>query len=140
MDKMLGYCGYRCDLCAARSDDPALRQKLVNGWRKYLGHQMYTVENVRCDGCQSDGRLADKNCPVRPCAMAKGIESCAYCDEFPCDSLKDFMCSREKFVQRLGEIPEEDYNLCLRQFESEPELKALRRAQGKEWNLPTQQQ
>ena len=140
MDKMLGRCGYRCDLCAARSDDPALRQKLVNGWRKYLGHQMYTVENVRCDGCTSDGRLADKNCPVRPCAIAKGVENCAYCDEFPCDRLEDLICSREKFVQRLGEIPEEDYNLCLRQFESEPELKASRKTQGKEWNLPTQKQ
>ena len=36
---MLGKCGYRCDLCAARSDDPAVRQQLVeagldpSGWR-----------------------------------------------------------------------------------------------------------
>jgi hypothetical protein len=131
MDKMLSLCGYRCDLCAARSDDPAVRQKLVDGWRKYLGHQMYTSENVRCDGCKSDGKLADKTCPVRPCAMEKGLDSCAYCDEFPCDKLKGLICSREKFVARLGEIPEEDYNLCLRQFESEPELKRLRKAMGK---------
>ena len=54
---MTGYCGYNCDLCAARSDDPAVRQKLVDGWRKLFGHQMYTAENVRCDGCRSDGRL-----------------------------------------------------------------------------------
>ena len=132
MDKMLGRCGYRCDLCAARSDDPALRQRLVDGWRKYLGHEMYTAENVKCDGCMSNGRLADKNCPVRPCAIEKDVENCAYCDEYPCDRLKDLMCSREKFVKRLGEIPEEDYNLCLRQFESEPELARIRRSLGKE--------
>jgi hypothetical protein len=131
MDKMLSLCGYRCDLCAARSDDPALRQKLVDGWKKYLGHEMYTVENVRCDGCKSHGKLADKTCPVRPCAMEKGIDSCAHCGEFPCDKLKGLICSREKFVARLGEIPEEDYNLCLRQFESEPELKKLRKIMGK---------
>ncbi|MGB3092899.1 MAG: DUF3795 domain-containing protein [Candidatus Zixiibacteriota bacterium] len=132
MDKMLGRCGYRCDLCAARSDDPALRQRLVDGWRKYLGQEMYTAENVRCDGCISDGRLADKDCPVRPCAIEKGVENCAYCDEFPCDKLEGLICSREKFVKRLGEIPEEDYNLCLRQFESEPELASIRKALGKE--------
>jgi hypothetical protein len=132
MSKTLARCGYRCDLCAARSDDPALRQKMINGWRKYLGHEMYTVENVRCDGCMSNGRLADKNCPVRPCAIEKGVENCAYCEEFPCDKLQGLICSREKFVARLGEIPEEEYNLCLRQFESEPELKRLRKTLGKE--------
>lgn len=132
MKKMLGRCGYRCDLCAARSDNPEIRQKLVDGWRKYLGHQMYTAENVRCDGCMNDGRLADKNCPIRPCAIQKGVENCAYCDDYPCEKLKEFICSREKFVKRLGEIPEEDYNLCLRQFESEPELKEIRKALGKE--------
>jgi len=133
--KMLARCGYRCDLCAARSDDPAVRQRLIDGWRKYLGHEMYTVENVRCDGCTGDGRLADKSCPVRPCAIEKGVENCAYCDEYPCDKLQDLICSREKFIERLGEIPEEDYNLCLRQFESEPELARIRKALGKEREL-----
>jgi len=132
VEKMLGRCGYRCDLCAARSDDPEVRQRLVEGWRKYLGHQNYTAENVRCDGCMNDGRLADKNCPVRPCAIAKNIENCAFCDEFPCEKLKDFICSRERFEKRLGKIPEKDYNLCLRQFESEPELVKLRKAMGEE--------
>lgn len=132
MNKMLGRCGYRCDLCAARSDDPEIRQKLVDGWRKYLGHQMYTAENVHCDGCMNEGRLADKNCPVRPCAIEKGVENCTYCDEYPCENLKDFISSREKFVKRLGEIPEDDYKLCLRQFESEPELKELRKTLRKE--------
>jgi hypothetical protein len=132
MKKMLARCGYRCDLCAARSDDPAVRQRLIDGWRKYLGHEMYTAENVRCDGCMNDGKLADKSCPVRPCAIEKGVDNCAYCDEYPCDKLEGLICSREKFVERLGDIPEEDYNLCLRQFESEPELARIRRSLGKE--------
>jgi len=32
--QMIGYCGYNCHLCATRSDDPAVRQKLVHGWRE----------------------------------------------------------------------------------------------------------
>ena len=44
MKKELSRCGYRCDLCAARSDDPEIRQKLVDGWYKYFGHQNYTAE------------------------------------------------------------------------------------------------
>jgi len=80
----------------------------------------------------SEGKLADKSCPVRPCVIERSIENCAYCDEYICDKLEGLICSREKFLARLGEIPEEDYNLCLRQFESEPELKKIRKALGKE--------
>ena len=28
MQEMIGYCGYNCHLCAARSEDPAVRQQL----------------------------------------------------------------------------------------------------------------
>jgi tRNA U38,U39,U40 pseudouridine synthase TruA len=43
MDEMIGYCGYNCHLCAARSDDPAVRQRLVDGWRKLFGHEDYIM-------------------------------------------------------------------------------------------------
>ncbi|MCK4669170.1 DUF3795 domain-containing protein [Candidatus Bathyarchaeota archaeon] len=71
MEEMIGYCGYNCHLHAARSKDPNARQKLVDGWRKYFGHENYTVENVQCDGCLSDGRIADKMCKARPYAKKK---------------------------------------------------------------------
>lgn len=122
MKKELSCCGYRCDLCAARSDDSRVRQKLVDGWRKYFGHKHYTVENVRCDGCLHNGRLADKNCPVRACVMERKLKNCAYCIEFPCKLLKKVMCSRKELQERFGDIPEEDFNLCMRQFISYPVL------------------
>lgn len=118
----LALCGYRCDLCAARSDDPQVRQRLVDGWRKYFGHTMYTVDNVRCDGCLNKGRLADTNCGVRPCAMEKGIENCAHCDEFPCDKLEKLWGSEEEYRKRFPDIAEEDFNLCMRQFVSKERL------------------
>ncbi|MBU0494958.1 MAG: DUF3795 domain-containing protein [Chloroflexi bacterium] len=55
MTEMIDYCGYNCHLCVARSDDPALRQQLVDGWRKFFGYENYTAENVRCDGCRCEG-------------------------------------------------------------------------------------
>lgn len=135
MQKMIGYCGYNCHLCAARSDDPALRQRLVDGWRKFFGHQNYTAENVRCDGCLSDGRLADKTCKARPCAREKGVENCAYCDEFPCDKVKPLMASREGMLifcyPSTSSVTEEEYNLCMRQFESMPNLLRMLAGSGK---------
>jgi hypothetical protein len=123
---MIGYCGYNCHLCAARSDDVALRQQLVDGWRRIFGHQNYTAENVKCDGCRSDGRVADQVCQARPCAREKGVDSCACCAEFPCDKMKHLMGSRDGMMIWLHRvtppITEEEYDLCMRQFDSMPNL------------------
>jgi hypothetical protein len=124
VEKLIGYCGYNCHLCAARSEDIAVRQKLVDAWRKYLGHEDYTAENVYCVGCKNDGLHADKNCKARACAIEKDAESCALCDEFPCDKMKHLMAiEKGMFVfgfKNFGKISEEDYNLCMRQWDSVP--------------------
>jgi len=116
------YCGYNCHLCAARSDDAAIRQRLVDGWRRIFGHQNYTAENVRCDGCLSDGRLADKQCQARPCAIERGVKNCAYCEDFVCEKVRQLLGSREEMLifhhKRAGLVTEEEYNLCMRQFDS----------------------
>ncbi len=131
MSEMLARCGYRCDLCAARSPDPSIRQRLVDGWRKFYGHTRYTVDNVQCDGCQCDnGRLADINCQVRPCVIEKGIPNCAHCDDFVCDKLKPLLTSRERQLKRMGHVAEEDYDLCCRQFDSIPRLLKIREELG----------
>lgn len=127
MDEMIGYCGYSCHRCAARSDDPAVRQKMVDGWRKIFGHENYTAENVRCDGCRGNGRLADKECKARPCAIERGVESCACCDEFICDKVRHLLGSREGMLtfmhHKLSSVTEEEYDLCARQFaDSMPNL------------------
>jgi hypothetical protein len=137
-EKMIGYCGYNCHLCAARSDDPAVRQRLVDGWRRIFGHQSYTAENVRCDGCLSDGRLADKECQARPCAIERGVENCAYCDDFVCKKVGHLLASREgMFIfcrPADGPVTEEEYALCMRQFEGMPNMIRMLLDAGK---LPT---
>jgi hypothetical protein len=126
LKEMIGYCGYSCHLCGARSKDPKTRQQLVDGWRKYFGHQNYTAENVQCDGCRSKGRHADQQCTVRPCAEEKGIKSCAVCDEFACAKIRPLLASREGLLcyglPRIAGLTEDEYNLCMRQFEGLPNL------------------
>jgi hypothetical protein len=126
--EMIGYCGYDCASCAARSDDVALRQKLVDGWRKYFGHECYTAENVKCDGCRSDGVVADKECKVRPCARERGADICADCADFPCPPVRTLLGSRDGLLvylyPRTAGITAEEYKLCMRQFESMGRLAA----------------
>ncbi len=135
MKRMIGYCGYNCHLCAARSDDPDLRQKMVDGWRKFFGHQNYTAENVRCDGCLNSGRIADKECQARPCAIKKGVSNCVYCDEFPCDKVKKLFGTREGMLvfcyPGSKDITEQEYNLCMRQFNSLPNILKMLADAGK---------
>ena len=138
-EDMIGYCGYNCHLCAARSDDPAIRQQLVDGWRRIFGHQSYTAENVKCDGCLSDGRLADKECKARPCAIERGVKNCAYCEDFVYEKVKHLLASREGLLifshARAGSVTEEEYELCMRQFESMPNVVKMLVDAGKlaEW-------
>lgn len=132
---MIGYCGYDCGSCAARSDDPAVRQKLVDGWRRIFGHQTYTAENVHCAGCRGEGRVADQKCQARPCAREKGVASCAQCPDFICDKVRQLLASREGmliFLQKnMKNVSEDEYNLCVRQFESMPNLIKILVKEGK---------
>jgi hypothetical protein len=133
--EQISYCGYSCHLCAARSDDPAVRQKLVDGWRRIFGHQMYTAENVKCDGCRSQGKVADARCQARPCAQEKGVESCALCAEFPCPKMRNLMGTRDGmllFCRPKDEpVSRDEYELCMRQFDSMPNLVRILAAAGK---------
>jgi len=134
--QMIGYCGYNCHLCSARSDDIIVRQKMVNAWRKYLGHEHYTAENVKCDGCKSKGdNIADKKSEARPCAQEKGLESCAQCDEFPCKKVSHLMGTTVGLLTflapKLKDITEEEFNLCVQQWNSMPNLVEILVEEGK---------
>lgn len=124
MDQSHGYCGYRCHLCAARSKNPAERKKLVDGWRKFFGHQDYTAENVQCDGCKANGKLADKQCQARPCAKEKNLEYCMLCNEFPCEKVRKLMSNRLDLLCRClphtYSMSEDEYVRCMNQFDSMP--------------------
>jgi hypothetical protein len=135
MEEMIGYCGYSCHLCAARSDDPTVRQQLVDGWRRIFGHQQYTADNVRCDGCRNGARLADTQCQARPCAIERGVESCALCPEFVCKKVGHLLGSREGLLifcrPQTGAVTQEEYDLCMRQFASMPNLVRILAKAGK---------
>ena len=135
-DKMRGYCGYNCYLCAARSEDINIRRKMVEALRKYLGHEHYTAGNVKCKGCKSEGdKIADKQCKARPCARIKGFESCAQCDEFPCEKVQHLITSSAGMLTFKAPlfkgITGEEFDFCVRQWNSVPNLIKIMINEGK---------
>jgi hypothetical protein len=133
MGSILTRCGYRCDLCLAYrpnvEKNPSNQQKLSDGWHKYFGFRI-PQEQVLCDGCMSDHpKLIDQACPVRPCAIEKGRDNCAQCEQYVCEKLKERLVMYEEVKNRIGaEIPETDYLCFIQAYENKKRLEALRAA------------
>lgn len=127
MGEILSKCGYRCDLC------PAYKENLKNeedkiavskGWERIFGFHI-PPEEVECAGCHNNGNHPDSGCPVRPCAIEKGVENCAFCKEFECNSLKSRTGFLDEFLKAGIKIPEEDYQRFVVPYESKERLQKL---------------
>ena len=95
MERMIAYCGLPCGVCpayrATQAEDGEMLNRVLVQWREAFEAPHLTVADILCDGCQpSEGRLCGycRHCRVRPCAMARNIPNCGYCDEYACDELE----------------------------------------------------
>ena len=135
MEPILTRCGYRCDLCLAYRPivgrDPSSQQKLSDGWFTYFGFRI-PPEQIVCDGCLADGtdiRLLDVGCPVRPCVVERGLDTCAQCADYGCEKLQQRTVVYEGIRGRVGaEIPEDDRRCFILPYENKSRLDALRGA------------
>jgi len=91
---LIACCGIDCSQCptlrATISDDRQELERLAAMRRDHFGHPEITVESMPCDGCLASGRLSWTcvACPIRACAMDRGLGSCARCEEMDnCDRL-----------------------------------------------------
>ena len=98
MATMIAYCGLDCAGCeaylATQANDEAAKQKLLEKWRVEFDAPEMTMASVTCDGCTSTERLGGycQACPVRACAVEKGVETCAHCADYEtCETLQGFI-------------------------------------------------
>ena len=87
MKKYIAYCGLDCESCEARlatvNNDAALRQKVAKEWSDLNGVEI-TPEMINCVGCRIDGDktpYCELLCPIRQCALGRGVETCGDCGE-----------------------------------------------------------
>jgi hypothetical protein len=84
-----------------------MRAEIADLCREQYG-MAYAPEDITdCDGCRTDeGRLfsACQDCAIRNCAEQRGLESCAYCDEYVCEKLEAFFVSEPAAKARLDEM------------------------------------
>jgi hypothetical protein len=133
MKPILSRCGFRCDLCFAHKPNiekhPENRQKLSDGWHRYFGFRLPPME-ICCDGRMAQNpHLIDRDCPVRPCVIERGLEHCAQCRDYDgCDKLAQRLVTYEWVEKRVAqEIPEEDRERFIKPYENKVRLDALRK-------------
>ncbi len=85
MKEYIAYCGLDCEACEARiatiQNDDALRQKVAEEWSALNGVTI-TPEMINCVGCRIDGvktPYCESLCPIRQCALGRGMETCGGC-------------------------------------------------------------
>lgn len=112
---MIAYCGLDCQSCpiylVTREQDKKKqkekRKEIVRLIKKHYVLEFKLEDITDCDGCMADtGRLfrACKDCPIRKCARQRKLESCAYCEEYICDTLEEFFAREPDAKKSLEEI------------------------------------
>ncbi len=127
--EILTRCGFRCDICPAYEkniEDPEDLTTVRSGWRAYFGFDI-PEDRIACVGCMNEGRHADADCPVRPCAVERRMRTCADCPDFGCEKSKTRMDFADTAIPKHGDIPEGDYERYFLPYMSRERLEKIRR-------------
>ena len=97
MEKMIAYCGLICTECPAyiahKTDDEQLRIKTATEWSKMFKVKL-KPEIINCVGClETDGILFPHclECKIRACCRERNLVNCAYCEDFGCEIISEFL-------------------------------------------------
>lgn len=140
MDEMLSLCCFRCDLCLAwrpNVEREDRRRELSDGWHTYFGFRVPPGEIV-CDGCTRDAGAVtlDSGCPVRPCVLGRGLASCAECEDYPCDRIRERLIAFEELTAGR-DVPGQDREMFIRPYENRARIERMRAGSSAGCQEPT---
>lgn len=97
--RLITYCGLYCGLCAQRGrishQASTLRASMANEGYEFWGQELTGFNEFwefltdlcdpdkACPGCRQGG--GPPFCGIRKCARQRGVEICAFCEEYPCE-------------------------------------------------------
>jgi hypothetical protein len=84
-----------------------MRAEIARQINAIYKEKMKAEDITDCDGCETEnGSLFSgcKKCQIRKCARQKGVENCAYCDEYACERLEKFFTTEPDAKKRLDKI------------------------------------
>jgi len=115
---LLAFCGLYCGACGLRGlKEPAEEMKrildaynygeiakFIPGMEEYPAFEKTLVEFTKqfCPGCREGG--GNPGCVIRICAKEKGLETCADCNEMPCEKARFITEGYPDVVENLKRI------------------------------------
>lgn len=105
----------RCDTCpihlATLEEDESRKQNMKESiaeqcFEQY-GLKLKPGDITDCDGCRADNDRVfsgSLNCEIRKCARMKSTDSCAYCNDYPCEILRKNFSFEPNAQKRLEAI------------------------------------
>jgi hypothetical protein len=109
MPEMIAYCGLHCDECkilkATQTKDYEQKKQIAKRWSDQFNIN-FKLEDIDCEGCKSNvlSGWCLKICKMRPCAEERKVETCAHCDDYPCEKLKTFLLEEPIAKENLETI------------------------------------
>ena len=103
---MLAYCGMNCLECRAYKATVTANEEDLKKVAKEFGDGKYGDKQWVCLGCiQKDTRfVADycAKCEIRTCAIERGVQNCAACDDYEgCGRLHGFLTKESEVLVRV---------------------------------------
>jgi hypothetical protein len=110
MEKIISICGLVCSDCGAyqatRDNDDNKRREVAELWSKEYKSDI-KPEDIHCLSCltESDNVFGyTRICKIRKCGKEKGVDNCAFCEEYACERLNEFFKMVPDAKTRLDEI------------------------------------
>ena len=111
MTKIQAYCGLDCGDCeayvATQKNDRAGLEAAAKKWTEQFGGKTISADMCVCDGCSAAKRTSPAHaaaCPIRICASARGIATCAHCQDYGCEIVKGFFAFAPVLKDKLEAI------------------------------------
>jgi hypothetical protein len=110
MERIIAFCGLACSECpaylATQHDSAEERQQVAEAWSKQFSSDI-KPEDICCDGCLPGCARHFQHCfecGIRACGVARGVDNCGFCDEYPCEKLERFFGFAPEAKARLDSI------------------------------------
>jgi len=110
MKEMIAFCGIACHECptflAMQTNDDRKRFAVARLWSRHFSMNL-KIEDINCDGCKSGSHVLFRHCQtceIRTCAMDRSFKNCAFCDEYRCEKLDNFLKLVPNAKKRLDRI------------------------------------
>ena len=107
--EIVAYCGLDCGECkafkATQAKDFEQKKQIAKHWSDQ-GETKFKPKDVDCHGCKSDviSGFCRQLCQIRPCAEERKVKTCANCDYYLCEKLKEYLSTDPVAARNLEEI------------------------------------